>query len=513
MKKGTFLLNAGSNMAGFALNVLVGFWFTPYLIRHLGTATYGLVPLSITIVGYFGIINAALNNAVSRFLTVALEQKDHEQSNKVFNSSLFGTLGILLLLLPLGVAASLGADRLIRVPPGQEMAARQLFGLTLAALFLNTVVTPFGVSSFSRNRFDLRNLIGIVQNLFRVGIVVALFSFGAPALWHVGIGVFGATVIFAIGSIWIWKKLTPMLVVSRRAVSGPMLRNLTATGGWVLLTQIATVLLLGIDLLVVNRLFGPTESGQYATALQWSGLLRTLAITFISTFAPTIIAFHARGEITAMLHYTQRSMRVIGITMAIPIGLICAFSPQLLELWVGPEFIGMSTIQRILVAHLCINLVTIPLYSVNLAANKVRVPAYADMLAGVVNLILALVLARPGLMGIAGVAVAGALTLTFKNVVFLPLYTARNIGENAWVFLRHLLPGVAGTAMVTILGLAAANCFPISSLLVLGLVSALVGAIYLPMAYFMLLRKTDRGLLAERLQPLLKFIRPPASSP
>ena len=337
---------------------------------------------------------------------------------------------------------------------------------------------------------------------------MAFFALFPPSLWQVGLGVFLSTILFASGSYRLWRLLTPMLRVSWKSVSRRMLLSLSATGSWVLLTQLATVLLLGIDLIVVNRMFGPTAGGQYATALQWSSLLRTLAITVICTFAPTIMQLYARDQIGAMVEYTARSMRIIGLSMAIPIGLVCGFSPQLLSLWVGPEFLPMSDIQRILVAPLCINLVTIPLYSVNLATNHVRIPAVVDIISGFTNLFLAVLLAQPWMLGIKGVAIAGAITLTAKNFIFLPFYTARTIGGSPWVFLRQVIPGVSGTLIISVAGVLTALLLPIHSLLMLGCVSAIVTAAYLPIAYFILMRSADRTLLWERLRPLLQRLNP-----
>jgi membrane protein EpsK len=50
-----------------ALRVLVGVWFTKYLIQYLGVALYGIVPLAISVSSYINMLTPSLSSAVGRF--------------------------------------------------------------------------------------------------------------------------------------------------------------------------------------------------------------------------------------------------------------------------------------------------------------------------------------------------------------------------------------------------------------------------------------------------------------
>ena len=94
VKKGRLLTNLVWNFADFVTAVAAGLWFTPYLIRSLGTDVFGLVPLATMIVGYLAVVTVGLNAAVGRNLTIAVEAGQHDKANRVFNTSLWG--GIVL---------------------------------------------------------------------------------------------------------------------------------------------------------------------------------------------------------------------------------------------------------------------------------------------------------------------------------------------------------------------------------------------------------------------------------
>jgi len=86
------------------------------------------------------------------------------------------------------------------------------------------------------------------------------------------------------------------------------------------------------------------------------------------------------------------------------------------------------------------------------ATNHVRLPGILTCVMGLGSLGLALLLAGPVGWGMYGVAVAGAVMLTAKNLVFTPLYTARILGLGYGTFYREILPVVAST-----IGLAGAG--------------------------------------------------------
>ena len=83
------------------------------------------------------------------------------------------------------------------------------------------------------------------------------------------------------------------------------------------------------------------------------------------------------------------SVKCVGLVMALPIALICIFSPQLFTIWVGEEFAHLSSLIWILLIPLTMIVAFRPLIVSYTAYNKVRLPAIITIIAGILNLILA----------------------------------------------------------------------------------------------------------------------------
>ncbi|MHB9131494.1 MAG: lipopolysaccharide biosynthesis protein [Armatimonadota bacterium] len=477
--QGRFALNIFANIANFAVGLFVGFWFTPYLIHHLDIASYGLISLATTLTGYLGLFTMALNSAVGRYLTIALTRQNEEEANRYFNTSLFGTLLLCGILLGPSIGFAWHIDHVINVPAGLEvLQVRVLFLCTLAVFLLATIGTPFEVSSFCCNRFDLRNMVAIGGTLFRIALVVTLFTFTIPSLAKVGIGLLAGAVIAFFGALIIWRILTPGLHIQGHHFSWTAMKQLTSTGGWVTVNNAGALLFLGIDLLVVNKLLGAQAGGHYAAILQWSALLRAFAGVIASVFAPTITAYYARGDMDGLIRYSRLAVKFLGLVMALPIGLICGLSYPLLQIWLGKPFAGLAPLLSLMTIHLCINLGIVPLFNLQMAANRVRWPGIVTFITGAINLGLALLLADRVGWGMYGVAAAGAIMLTAKNAVFTPLYGAHILRKPLLTFFRELLPIVVMTVLVAGIGWGAARIWSLTSWLSLIGVGLLLSLVY-----------------------------------
>lgn len=493
-KRGRFINNLISNAVLFGFNILVGLWFTPYLIHHLGTDAYGFIPLVTQITGYIIVITATLNSATGRYITIALEQNKNEEANQYFNTSLFGSMLLVLLLIPLAAWTTVYIGSIIVVPDGLETQIRWLFVFTIAGFFLGTLQSPFSVSCFCRNRFDLQNTISLIQQIARVGIVVLFFSMVTPQIWQVGFAVL-VSMFFGWGwSIRLWRRLTPTLSISLAHFSRRALKNLFSTGGWIAINLVGSLLYLSIDLLVINRMFGPEPTGRYAAVMQWSVLLRSLAGVIACLFGPTIFYYYARHDIDGLSRYGRQAVKIVGLLMVLPIGLICGLSTPLLQTWLGLKFTDLAWLMSLMTIHLSVNLAVSPLFYIQTAVNRVRMPGIVTLVMGMGNLGLAIFLAGPMGWELYGVAAAGAIALTAKNLIFTPLYAAHILGRRFDTFLWEILPIVFATVGVAAVGKLVAGLWDVSGWFHLIIAMVVVSIIYTVIGYWLLLNREDRKL-------------------
>lgn len=485
-----------------AANVVSGLWLTAYLVKHLGIGAYGLVPLATSITTYMSVINAAINGAVGRFFTIELRKGVVGQANRTFNTALWGSILVSLLILPLVFLFSLSVPNLFDVPDGFETAASLLFASVMIAYLIGIIRGVFLVSPFAFSRFDLQNGVLFSNLVVRIVIVVLLFTNLAASLSYVGLGILAGALVSLFFAVLVWQRLTPDLTTRLRLFDWHRLKELLSMSGWMMVNQVGALLFLNIDLIVVNLYLGAQAAGRYGAILQWPLMLRMLGNTFASVLTPIALGLYAQNEFEKLNRMLQHAVRIMGITMALPVGLVCGLSQPLLSIWLGPDFADMWLVLSILAIHLCINVAIIPLFSVQLAYNKVRIPGLVTISLGFLNLILAVLWVRWFANGI-GVALAGAIVLTLKNAIFTPIYAAHIQKLPKLTYIPCLFPGVLGTLAVAAITFWLANYWVLDSWLLLALLTSVVSVGYILVAYLILMGDSERQFVKSLVPDIL----------
>ena len=62
--------NLYTNIANLVVNIVVGIYYTPYLVNQLGLAAYGIIPLTLIVNQYISVLTGSLTSALSRFYTI-----------------------------------------------------------------------------------------------------------------------------------------------------------------------------------------------------------------------------------------------------------------------------------------------------------------------------------------------------------------------------------------------------------------------------------------------------------
>jgi len=446
-----FPKNLAANIGFFLVNFIIGLYLVPFFISTLSIAAYGFIPLVTSITGYVGIVVQSLNTSITRFLTVDLQRKDYNAANKIFNTAFFYLTLIVFIMIPVIVIFSLFIPTIFQIPVGQEMDSTFLFIAVSFSFLIRSWSGTYTVQLFAFNRLDLQNFVNITNLIIQTALIIFFFNILNPSLIFVGYAYLIGSIISSIISIILAKRVCPYLHISFSHFDRTKIDELSVMGFWVLINQIGTLLFLQIDIIIVNLLFGATSTGEYAIVLQLVILLRAIAGILSGVLTPTIISYFSKNQTNSLITVSKSAVKLLGLAMALPIGLICGFAPLLLTLWVGEQYAFLAPLMAIMTLHLAVNLAVLPLFSINVAYNCVRIPGIVTFLMGIWNFILAITLPLITGWGYYGVAIAGAIVLTLKNCIFTPWYASKIIGINIYTFIRSMIPGIFATIIIWII--------------------------------------------------------------
>jgi membrane protein EpsK len=490
-----FVSNVASNACYVVLNTALMLWYIPFLINHLGAAAYGMIALANSLVMYGALVGTSLNVSTTRFLAIDLNQGDEASANRTFNTALvISIIACSALAVPVGILTYF-LPALFNVPVGLERATQFLFASVCAAFIVTILSSNFGVASVIRHRFDLRNIVNSLTMLTRVGIIALCFTVWPATLWQVAAAFVISAFIGLAGDVFVWRRLTPELHLDYRSIDRHHLRALVNLGGWSAVNQTGALLLMQVDLLIVNAMFGAEMTGLYGAVLLFPAMIHTLTEAVATVLSPVMMARYAVGDIEGVRRIARHSVKLLAVALALPVGLLCGFAGPLLHLWLGPEFARLDVLLILLVGHLAVNLAVRPLFFVVTAYNRVKVQGLVTLALGFANIGLAIALARWSGWGIAGVAIAAAIVWTIKNCLFSSSYCAVLLRLPWWSFYAPLTAGALGTLAVGFAGRFISQLWWPTTWSALGAMAAIVAIFYSMIAYYVSFSRSDRDLL------------------
>lgn len=493
--------NLIANMAYFIINILIGILLVPFFIDTLGVASYGIIPLATTMTSYVNLVTQSLNASVSRYLTIDLQKQDYKKANITFNTSLFATFGIILLMVPLVLVVSYYSPVFFNVPVNQKEDVFILFLGVMGALLVRTLGSIYGVSLFAFNRLDLQNFIYSVNIIIQFLLILILFSLYSPKLSYIGYSYFIAAIVTLFLTVIFSKKVNPHFSVNSHDFRISQVKDLGITGGWITIDQIGTLLLFQIDIIVVNKLFGTAAGGEYSIILMWNTLIRTVAGMLAGVLTPVILTCYAKKKFEELVIISKSAVKIMGLSMALPIGLICGFSPLILSLWVGSEFTRLSPLMWLLLSHLAINMSVLPLFPINVSYNKLRIPALVTIFLGIVNLLLAVIIPSITGWGYYGVAVAGVVVLTARHFFFVPVYATKVLGISNNPFKNSMIQVILSTVIVSGIASMIYYFFNISNIINLVSCCGVISLVYLPMIWLGFMSQSERRTIGSLIPP------------
>ena len=377
--------NSFFQVLSFISHVVIGICLVPYLVKHLGRAAYGLIPIAGMMTQYVALISHSISSAVNRFLTIALQQNDTEEANRIFNTAFFSYLAIGLLQIPIFVLVIYYANAIFSIPEELYRDVVILLICSASSFLINLVCSVFTVPMYANNRLDISRGLDIARLILRLVGIVILFVAFKPALRYVGYVDLTLTLVLCITRIEIAHRLAPMLRVASRYYDWHKVRQLTEMGGWLLVAQMGFLLSMRVDVWICSRFISAEAAGDYAAIMQWPNLIRQAGTLLATVTAPMIMIYYARSEIQNLIRLNKVSVRVASLVLAVPISVLCAFSPTVLNIWLDSSFARLAPLMIIMLCHLVINVGVMPLFTVRVAVNRVRLPALVSIFVGVVN--------------------------------------------------------------------------------------------------------------------------------
>jgi O-antigen/teichoic acid export membrane protein len=460
-----------------AATIVVGLWITPYLLRRLGSHDYGLWLLGTQVLTYLALLDLGVVALVPREVAAAAGRADGARS--VVRDFVAETARLVLWQLP--VVAAAGA-LIVWLMPSEWVALR--WPLTLVVL---TFVLTFPLRMFSAVLQGLQELpfLGVVQiAAWATGAAVTVV--GAWAGWGLLALAFGWITTQVITAVSTWRRLAmkfPDVMPSQLpAMTWAAARYQLSRGVWISLNQVAQVLLVGTDLVVVGKILGPAAVVPYACTGRLMTMLANQPQMFMQMALPALSELRTAATRERLFDVSRSMAQAMLLLSGGIVVVVMAVNGPFVAWWVGEErFAGMGITTILLVGMLARHVNATATYTLFCFGNERRL-ALTSIADGAVAALAMLILTP--MFGLYGAAVGSCLGTCVISLPSNFRALAREAGTSPQAFLAPLLPWIARLAAVlaAVIGVtamwAARGVFAFATLA--GLASSLYVAVMLP---------------------------------
>ena len=136
------LRNIASSWAGYAVQIVVSFLLTPFILHSLGEVRYGLWTLAIGLTGYYGLLDLGLSAGIGQYLTRYLASRDLDRMNRTVSTGFFALTTCGLFIFLCSIAIALNASALFRIPPDVQHEVALVVTITGLSVALQLLRAP-----------------------------------------------------------------------------------------------------------------------------------------------------------------------------------------------------------------------------------------------------------------------------------------------------------------------------------------------------------------------------------
>jgi O-antigen/teichoic acid export membrane protein len=423
-----FALNVGMNWAATAVNMVVPFFLTPFVVRHLGTVGYGVWILAVSTVSYLNLLDLGLRSAVIRFVSKAQARGEQGEASSAIHAALWFRLLMAALVGMLSLALAALAPHLFRIPADMMRAAQWTILLCSLGVGVTLVSGVFGAVLAAIHRFDLLSFITMGQTLTRAGGVLLILATGRGlvtlAAWELTVLLLVALATTACAlKIYAPSRVRPGWPDMR------ILRMIWSYSFTTFLFILAVQIITNTDNLVVGAFLSVGVVTYYAIGGSLVGYASQVSAALSTTFTPMASGLEASGRFEDLQKMLIRGTQAtLGLSLPISAALLLR-GGTFIRLWMGPQYEKISeTVVRILMISMFFAIADGTAGSIMMAMDKHKPVARWAICEAALNLSLSIVLVKVKTIGIYGVAWGTAISMTLTHLLFYPRYIHQVLG-------------------------------------------------------------------------------------
>jgi len=419
------------------LSQATGLLIVPLTLRYLNTTKYGIWLTLSSIIMWFNFFDIGLGNGLRNKLAESLARDDTKLARTYISTTYafltlisIGLLLIYLLLMPF-----LNWSRILNTPPELSQEINIVAFITFVAFCLRFVFGTISIILLAHQEPAINSLIDFFINittlifiwiltrihqssLIAFSVVLSLASIGVPFL----------------ASLWFFTHRFKDLAPSYRSVDLTYGKGLINLGLRFFILQVSYVLLFSTSNILISQLFSPGDVVPYNIAYKYYNLLAVAFSILLAPFWSAYTEAYTKNDYTWIKGTMRRLQQAWGCLLLVTI-LFTIFANDFYRIWVGKNVYVPIEISLAIAFYILVTSWSSMYSSFINGTGKIQLQVYVSIIISVINIPLAIFLAKNFHLGIVGVILAPSISLFLTSFLW-PIQVKKiltNTGNGVWV--------------------------------------------------------------------------------
>jgi O-antigen/teichoic acid export membrane protein len=387
-----FAKNSIYNVMGFVITFPILILLTPYMIKVLGKAHYGIWAIAGVITSFAQLSDMGMTTAIVKFVAEHWAKKEVDRISEIVSTAFFSFAVV-------GGAVSIGivltrhfiVINLLRVPPDMQSEASFVVSGVVIIFCFNLIFSVYNSVLIGLQRMDVTNAIMVVSKVLRALGMWAFLVAGLNLrglIWNSAI----CSSLTILANVVTVTNVIPAFSLRLRQFSWTTFRTIASYSMNILVARTIALGQLPINEIILSRYAGLTFVAFYDIGERISRLIRQVFQLAISPLLPAsseLYGMNRKDEIVKMylslsrlLYWTSIPVSVLMISLAEPIVFI----------WLGDGYIMAARAIQFMTCGFLFSLLVTPQYIILQGIGKPKVNTLNHFIAATINILLGIVL-------------------------------------------------------------------------------------------------------------------------
>ncbi len=498
-------LKVGALLSYISLGLtnIISIVYTPIMLRLLGQSEYGLYNLSNSVIGYLGVLDFGLGNAIVRYTAKyrAEEDKDGESNLNGLFIIVYSIIAILVMMC--GGILCLNISNLFSKTLSIEEISRMKILMTLM-IFNLAISLPggiFGAIITAYERFIFPKILGIIRVIINPLIMIPLLFMGYKSI--------GMTIITtAINLIYIFVNMYYCFKILKikirfKNLDFSILNEVMGYSFFVFLGMIVDKIYWSTDQFILGAIKGTTIVAIYAVGSTFNTYYMNFSTAISGVFLPKVTKMVTKNATDKELSDLFIKVgRIQFIIMSFILSGFLLVGENFINIWAGKGYEDAYLIALVVMVPLTIPLIQNMGITILQAKNMQKFRSNVYIGIAILNVMLSIPLGK--LLGGLGCALATSFAMILGNIIIINIYYYKKIHINIPLFWKNISKMSIPVVISLFLSELVKGVIDGTGFLSIILIGSIFTLIFIPLMWCMGMNNYEKGLFISPIKKILK---------